>query len=154
MTRVIATTAASGASNGPGNAMPRRNATRVAAFIVGFFFLVLLRPPALPAGKKDDAPKLPTPAQLKIARAIGMGHSYQKHVLDEKQFPEVKGREEFIELIAKVIANPTHHKELENDREAFYDAKSNIIVIHNPHARDKGTAFRPSAGLRYFKNLR
>lgn len=104
--------------------------------------------------KKEQKLKEPTPAQLKIAKAIAMGHSYEKHVIDEKLFPEVKTTTDFVEVIAKVIANPTHHRDLENDREAYYDKKSNTIVIYNPHARDKGTCFRPRAGLRYYDNLK
>lgn len=103
---------------------------------------------------KDAKVKEPTAAQQRIARAIAGGHSYEKHVIDEKLFPEVKNRSEFTEVIAKVLANPTNHRDLENDREAYYDSKSNTIVIYNPHARDKGTCFRPRAGLRYFKGLK
>jgi hypothetical protein len=104
--------------------------------------------------KKDKELKEPTAAQLKIAKAIASGHAYEKHVVEEKLFPEVKNRDDFIELIAKVLANPTHHRELENDREAYFDKKSNTIVIYNPHARDKGTCFRPDAGLKYFEGLK
>jgi hypothetical protein len=104
--------------------------------------------------KKDKKLKEPTPAQVKIAKAMASGHAYEKHVVEEKLFPEVKSRDDFEELIARVLANPTHHRELENDREAYYDAKSNTIVIYNPHARDKGTCFRPRAGLKYFEGLK
>ncbi len=104
--------------------------------------------------KKDVKAKEPTAKQQKIAKAIGTGHAYEKHVVDEKLFPEVKSEKDFIELIAKVIANPTHHKELENDREAYYDKKSNTIVIYNPRAKDNGTCFRPRAGLKYYENLK
>ena len=104
--------------------------------------------------KKDTAVKELTAAQLKIAQAIARGHSYEKHVVDEKLFPEIESRNEFKELIGKVLANPTHHRNLENDREAYYDKPSNTIVIYNPHARDKGTCFRPSAGLKYFDGLK
>jgi hypothetical protein len=104
--------------------------------------------------KKDSKPKEPTAAQLKIAAAIAAGHSYEKHVVEEKLFPEVKNENDFKELIARVLANPTHHRKLENDREAYYDKPSNTIVIHNPHARDRGTCFRPNAGLKYFENLK
>lgn len=98
--------------------------------------------------------KSPTPAQVKIADAIGNGHSYQKHVIDEDQFPDVKSKADFAKLIAGVLANPTHHKDLSNDREAYYDLARNIIVIVNPHAKDRGTCFRPSAKKRYFDNLK
>ena len=104
--------------------------------------------------KKDKKLKEPTAAQLKIAKAIAKGHAYEKHVVEEKLFPEVKNRDDFIELIAKVLANPTHHRKLENDREAYFDNKSNTIVIYNPHARDKGTCFRPRNGLKYFEGLK
>ena len=104
--------------------------------------------------KKDKKPKEPTPAQLKIAKAIATGHAYEKHVVEEKLFPEVKNKDDFTDVIAKVLANPTHHRDLENDREAYFDKKSNTIVIYNPHARDKGTCFRPRAGLKYFEGLK
>jgi hypothetical protein len=114
---------------------------------------------AASAGADDDAKKEkklkePTTAQLKIAKAMASGHAYEKHVIEEKLFPEVKNRDEFTDLIANVLANPTHHRKLENDREAYYDQKSNTIAIYNPHARDKGTCFRPHAGLKYFENLK
>src|SRR4051812_29195807 len=82
--------------------------------------------------KKDRRLKEPTAAQLRTARAIASGHSYEKHVVEERQFPEVKNPNDFTELIGRVLANPTHHRELENDREAFFDNRSNIIVIYNP----------------------
>ena len=104
--------------------------------------------------KKDKKLKEPTANQLKIAKAIASGHAYEKHVVEEKLFPEVKNKDDFIEVIAKVLANPTHHRDLENDREAYFDKKSNTIVIYNPHARDKGTCFRPRAGLKYYENLK
>src|SRR5262249_52469493 len=106
------------------------------------------------APKKDTKVKEPTAAQLKIAQSISRGHAYEKHVVDENLFPEIESRNEFKELIGKVLANPTHHRKLENDREAYYDKPSNTIVIYNPHARDKGTCFRPSAGMKYFDGLK
>jgi hypothetical protein len=110
----------------------------------------------LEAAGQKETPKLkePTAKQKKIAEAIGKGHAYEKHVVEEKLFPECKTRDDFIQVIAKVLANPTHHKELENEREAFFDKKSNTIVIYNPRAKDRGTCFRPRAGLKYYENLK
>jgi hypothetical protein len=104
----------------------------------------------------DPAPKVkePTAPQVKIAEAISKGHAYEKHVVKEKLFPEVKDREEFAKLIGKVMANAAHHKELENDREAYYDQKTNTIVVVNHRARDKGTCFRPDRGKKYYDNLK
>jgi hypothetical protein len=119
-------------------------------------FTLLVAASVGPGGdsKKNKKLKEPTAAQLKIAKAIAGGHAYEKHVVEEKLFPEVKSTSDFMELIAKVLANPTHHRELENDREAYFDKTSNTIVIYNPHAKDKGTCFRPRNGLKYFEGLK
>src|SRR5262249_54549874 len=45
--------------------------------------------------KKDKKPKEPTAAQQKIAKAIATGHAYEKHVVEEKLFPEVKNKNDF-----------------------------------------------------------
>lgn len=129
-----------------------REVLGIAAYICAF----LLAASASPGddSKKENKPKEPTAVQRKIAQAIATGHSYQKHVIEEKQFPEVKDRRDFKNLIARILANPTHQRELANDREAFFEVKTNTIVIYNPHARDKGTCFRPRAGLRYFQRLK
>jgi hypothetical protein len=120
----------------------------------GMFALLVACASAGEQPKKDKKLKEPTAAQLKIAKAIATGHAYEKHVVDEKQFPEVKNKSDFTELIGKILANPTHQRDLENERAAYYDRKSNTIVIYNPRARDKGTCFRPRAGLKYFDNLK
>ena len=132
--------------------MSRPKIVLTAAFCL---LTALLANPGAGGDKKKPAkPKEPTAAQKKIAKAIGTGHSYDKHVITEKQFPEVKSEEDFVELIGKILANPTHHRDLEDDREAYFDKKSNTIVIYNPRARDKGTCFKPRAGLKYFENLK
>jgi hypothetical protein len=119
-----------------------------------FAFLVVVCAFAGGDLKKDKKLKEPTAAQLKIAKAIAGGHAYEKHVVEEKLFPEVKSTSDFVDVIAKVLANPTHHRELENDREAYFDKTSNTIVIYNPHAKDRGTCFRPRNGLKYFEGLK
>ena len=119
-----------------------------------FAFLVVVCAFAGGDLKKDKKLKEPTAAQLKIAKAIAGGHAYEKHVVEEKLFPEVKSTSDFVDVIAKVLANPTHHRELENDREAYFDKTSNTIVIYSPHAKDRGTCFRPRNGLKYFEGLK
>jgi hypothetical protein len=102
----------------------------------------------------DKKKKEPTREEMKLAEKIGKGHSYDKHVVKERQFPKVKDQQAFIDLIAEVLANPTHSKKLERGREAFYDQPQNILVIVDPRSRDKGTCFRPSAKKRYYDNLK
>jgi hypothetical protein len=130
--------------------------SRAAFSVAACLFAVLL---ATTTGVGDDKKKgtqvkEPTAAQRKIAKAIAHGHAYEKHVIEEKLFPEVKSEKDFMELIGKVLANPTHHRELENEREAFYDSKSNTIVIYNPRAKDNGTCFRPRGRLKYYQGLK
>ncbi len=96
----------------------------------------------------------PTRKQLNIADRIGKGHSYNKHVVEGKEFPKIKSQEDFIRLIASVIANPTKKKSLTNHREAFYNEQANILVIYDPKSKDLGTCFRPSRGINYFNNLK
>jgi hypothetical protein len=130
--------------------------TRKLFLLAGFFaFAVSLPIPAF------DPPKEPTDSQKSIAKKIGKGHSFQKHVIDEKEFDSLlkektrrERQEEFIALIAKVMANPTHSKKLARKREAFYDQSNNILVIVDPNTRDHGTCFRPSAKKRYYDNLK
>lgn len=130
----------------------RKRAVGVAACLVA---LVMVNSMSIGGDKKKDAKASePTAAQKKIAKKIAGGHAYEKHVIEEKQFPDVKSEGDFAELIGKVLANPTHHRKLENGREAYFDNKSNTIVIYNPRARDKGTCFRPRAGLKYYENLK
>ena len=104
-------------------------------------FTLIFAASASVGGEKKAKLKEPTTAQLKIAKAIAGGHAYEKHVVEEKLFPEIKSEAEFVELMGKVLANPTHHRELENDREAFYDKHSNTIIIYNPAPRTKEPAF-------------
>jgi hypothetical protein len=131
-----------------------RTIPAAAATLLAALFVAALASGDDDTKKKDTKPKEPTAAQLRIAKAMANGHAYDKHVVEEKLFPEVKNKDQFEQVIAKVLASPTHHRKLENDREAYFDSKSNTIVIYNPHARDKGTCFKPRAGLRYFENLK
>jgi vesicle coat complex subunit len=128
-----------------------------AAFTVAAYLFAVLLATTTSVGddkKKGTQVKEPNAAQRKIAKAIAHGHAYEKHVIEEKLFPEVKSEKDFMELIGKVLANPTHHRELENEREAFYDSKSNTIVIYNPRAKDNGTCFRPRWRLKYYQGLK
>ncbi len=130
--------------------------TRLLALLAFLLALAL----SLQARPTDPA-KEPTASQKAIAKKIGKGHSFQKHVVDGKEFDSLlkeKSRrdrqEEFISLIAKIMANPTHSKKLVRDREAFYDQANNVIVIVDPNSRDRGTCFRPNQKKRYYDNLK
>ncbi len=82
---------------------------------------------------------------------IANGHAYNKHVIDQQEFPEIRNNSDFATLIEDIINNPEEHKALSNGRHAFW--KNNTVVIYNPNAADKGTCFKPTGGKRYYDNL-
>ncbi len=102
----------------------------------------------------DTKKREPTREEKKLAEKIGTGHSYHKHVVMDGAFPKIKDKKAFVALIADILANPTHSKKLERNREAFYDQPQNIIVIVDPRNKDKGTCFRPGSKKRYYDNLK
>lgn len=73
--------------------------------------------------------------------------------MQKGEFPEIKNREQFAELIDSVMKNATETKTLERGRKAWWDATTGTVVIHNPNANDEGTAFRPTRGKDYFDGL-
>jgi hypothetical protein len=85
------------------------------------------------------------------AIAIANGHAYTNHQLE---FPEIKNREEFAELIDSIIKNPSEVKNLSMRRTAYWDERTETLVILAPGDADLGTAFRPDAGKQYFDSLR
>ncbi|MFQ3684942.1 MAG: hypothetical protein SNJ51_21970, partial [Roseiflexus sp.] len=85
------------------------------------------------------------------AHAIANGHAYNKHVVTQREFPEITNNSDFTSLIEDIINNPEEHKALSNGRHAFW--KNNTVVIYNPNASDKGTCFKPTAGKSYYDNL-
>src|SRR5438045_1914961 len=101
------------------DAMRRPTMTAAASFVTVLlgtactFALLIAASASLGGDKKETKLKEPTAAQKKIAKAIAAGHAYEKHVIEEKLFPEVKSASDFRELIGKVLANPTHQRGLE-----------------------------------------
>src|SRR4029078_11312855 len=80
-----------------------KRASSVAACLIAF--LVASSASVGDDEKKDPKLKEPTPAQTKIAKKIAGGHAYEKHVIEERQFPEVKNESDFAGLIGKILAN-------------------------------------------------
>ncbi|MES1223575.1 MAG: hypothetical protein ABUT20_49220 [Bacteroidota bacterium] len=84
------------------------------------------------------------------AERIGNGHAWGKH---KSEFPEIKTQDEFKELIDKIMTSPgSLHKKLLRGREAWFDTKTNTVVIKDPNSTDGGTMFRPKDGVKYFNN--
>lgn len=77
-----------------------------------------------------------------LARGIGHGHAYQKHIVEEKQFPQISTRGEFTDLIFDAIMHPTLQAPCANGY-VYWNAKHSIIVIENFNSKkgDGGTAY-------------
>lgn len=91
----------------------------------------------------------------RVAKQIAAGHAYDKHAVEQDAFPWVKSREDFRELIARILRNPTEWKRLRQGRSAYWDRETGTVVVRDPRNPDGGTAFRPQTGKRYYdKNLK
>ncbi len=97
------------------------------------------------------------------AEAIGYGHAYKKHVIEQAEFPEVTNHRDFNKdeldhpnnkaiftrlFVANVINRPDEHKRLLYGRHAFW--KKDTIVLYNRRDPDQGTCFRPTRGKAYY----
>lgn len=86
-----------------------------------------------------------------ISEAISKGHAFEKHILNQGEFPGwIRTRKQFGEHIENVINNPTSIRELVRDRVAYWHQETGTAVIHDPRAIDRGTAFQPFDGVDYF----
>ncbi len=81
---------------------------------------------------------------------ISNGHAYQKHVIEQGEFPGVRTRSEFASLVENTIVQG-EMRPLSGNRLAYWH--NGMVVIRNPRAGDGGTAFAPTQGYSYFLNL-
>jgi SPP1 gp7 family putative phage head morphogenesis protein len=85
-----------------------------------------------------------------VAEKIANGHAYDKHVIRKKEFPEIRNRKEFQELIEDVMNNADEVRELERGRKIYWQDKTQTVVIDSPADPDLGKALRPDNGKYYF----
>ena len=85
------------------------------------------------------------------AGTIANGHSYDKHVVTQAEFPGITSKPQFVTVVSNVMTTPDEVRNLSNGRKAYW--KGDTVVIYNPGAGDKGTCFKPTAGKSYFDNL-
>jgi hypothetical protein len=86
----------------------------------------------------------------RIAEQIAAGHAYDKHVVEQNEFPWLKSRQDFRELITRILRNPTERRRLEGGRSAYWDEGTGTVVVRDPRHPDGGTAFRPQRGKWYY----
>jgi hypothetical protein len=88
-----------------------------------------------------------------VAEQTSLGHAFLVHVLEEDDFPEIKSREEFADLIFQVLTDPASaRRNLREGREAYWSDIHQVVVILDLIS-DGGTAFRPRRGKSYFRGL-
>lgn len=91
-----------------------------------------------------------------IASKIANWHAFEKHIWEFKDL-WIKTKDQlskFAEWIMKNANNTNNMRNLENGRKAYFDNKTNTIVITNPNAKDAWTIFRPSTWKDYFLNTK
>ena len=72
------------------------------------------------------------------AEQISKGHAFVKHVVERGEFPGIRTREQFAEVIERTMSKAEYVRELSNGRTAYW--KDGVIVIRNRAAADGGTA--------------
>lgn len=86
----------------------------------------------------------------RIGAEISGGHAFDKHVVDQAEFPRVTTREQFASLIEGAVMNG-ESRALSGGRTAYWS--DGTVVIRHPGTEDGGTAFRPATGYDYFLGL-
>ena len=85
-----------------------------------------------------------------IGDEISRGHAFDKHVIEQDEFPGVTTRRQFASMIEDAVMNG-ESRVLSGGRTAYWN--DSAVVIRNPGAADGGTAFRPTNGYDYFLGL-
>jgi filamentous hemagglutinin len=89
-----------------------------------------------------------------FAEKIARGHAFQKHVVEQSEFPGITREDEFSKFIARILMNPTERKKLSRGRNACWDESTHTVVITDPKSPETGTAFKPKGGKGYFEGLK
>ncbi|WP_373533691.1 S8 family serine peptidase [Microcoleus sp.] len=87
------------------------------------------------------------------AAKIARGHAWKDHGFE---FPEIKSRGEFAEFIDSIITYPSEVKRnLRNGRTAYWhDKTGTVVIVDSLDKIDGGTAFKPTNGKQFFRDLR
>ena len=89
-----------------------------------------------------------------ISEELAGGHAFEKHVLQQAEFPGIATRGEFASKIESFLNSPeTIMRNLSNGRTAYWNEGMGNVLIRNPAAADGGTFFAPTAGSSYFWGL-
>lgn len=95
---------------------------------------------------------------------IGSGHSFEKHIVVQGEFLGwIRTRAQFLKHLENVVADPNtlyrtvecpQHKTLYGcPKKVYYQESTNTLIINDPHAFDKGTAYQPIKGIQEFYEI-
>ena len=113
-----------------------------------------------PAGHPEPAGASALNAKLLkkqlIAEQISKGHSFEKHVLRQGEFPSwIRTKKQLQDHIEIVLNDPiTTQKTIDNIRTVYVHRPSHTVIIHNDKAVDRGTVFQPKVGIDEFLQSR
>ncbi|MDE0451531.1 MAG: hypothetical protein OXI90_07170 [Gammaproteobacteria bacterium] len=124
-----------------GEATGQLGAAGVGKVVVGAASGVKLQAPASAAAHRTAERLIES-----TAHRIAGGHAFTKHAA-ELGF---KTPAEMAAHIRRVMANPTATRHLQRGRTAYWDERTQTVVIRDPSRADRGTVFRPERGRRYF----
>ena len=100
------------------------------------------------SGAENVATARKLQAQLAGEELAGAdGHAFVKHVIEQGEFPGIRTRAQFADMIENVVLNG--ERRVRNGGATAY-WRNGVIVIRNPKAADGGTVFAPKEGYSYF----
>ena len=112
--------------------------------------------PNLSAEGLEDLLKLEKLQNEEYIHKIANGHAYDKHIVENNEFPGVHTKAEFAEVIGDAVRRAEADgsvRNLQRGRTAYYDDTTGLLVIKDPVSPDLGTAFKPLRGRTYFSSL-
>ncbi|MFB9135580.1 two-partner secretion domain-containing protein [Vibrio olivae] len=105
--------------------------------------------------KNGDASSFASGSNLNkqlTAQEIANGHAFDKHVLKQGEFPDVRTRQQFQNHVEDVLHNPSEVRYYKDGRTVYIQDSSSTVVIRNSGAGES-TAFQPSDWTEYLDTL-
>jgi hypothetical protein len=80
--------------------------------------------------------------------ARAAAHAYDKHVITQHEFPEVRNQAD-LQVLAENVMKTSQPEKGGNGSIFFYQATTNTLVVLNPRNPVQSSIFRPTAGRTY-----
>lgn len=103
------------------------------------------------------------PSWLGVAIKIANGHAWASHAPEFRTgttiagvafpAPGLNNRNQFAAFVESVLEKATDYRQLPDRRQAYWHGPTGTLVLVNDSTDDCGTAFRPTTGVAYYRNL-